>query len=481
MRPAVFADAVIAAAKAQDGHTLAQLYAIGGPIATAVMMELGDPRPHKIVAALRKCTGYLSSPWEEMSQHHLLSVYYFSLASALQLHSSPQARSGMAAEPRDQEGKTRADRLAQSFEEYNAALSVFLRYFSGLNQGRWAIPLLRILCLNLRWLAVQADEAALESYNLRTHSGAAAAGSTPFNNGETAEEMGNGGSNSSEARTSSVANRRLEECARALNKAFTACIADRSPDLETSRKWGTYEVVGMVFKTYFRLKSLSLCRNILRAIDAAALPPLDAFPRSQRVTFAYYTGVLAFVGEEYEKAEERLLTAWTNCHCNASTNQRLILTYLIPARLLLRGSMPSRALLCRYPTLEALYSPLLESFVKGDVKHYDLVLGNPEVQKRLVKSSTYIAFENARNQVLRTLFKQTYLVQNKPSRIHINAFLAATKVFNLSYSAQEIEWLIATLIYKGYIKGYIAHERGILVLSATNPFPKLGSFAVAPS
>lgn len=50
-----------------------------------------------------------------------------------------------------------------------------------------------------------------------------------------------------------------------------------------------------------QLKSLGLCRNILRALSAADLPDFELFPRAQRVTFKYYLGVLAFLNEEYVK------------------------------------------------------------------------------------------------------------------------------------------------------------------------------------
>lgn len=35
----------------------------------------------------------------------------------------------------------------------------------------------------------------------------------------------------------------------------------------------------------------------------------------------------------------------------------------------------------------------------------------------------------------------------------------------------EIECIIANLIYKGHLKGYISHSKKVLVLSKTNPFP----------
>ncbi|KAE8203805.1 hypothetical protein CF327_g7754, partial [Tilletia walkeri] len=39
---------------------------------------------------------------------------------------------------------------------------------------------------------------------------------------------------------------------RQLNKAFAACVAVRASPIEHSRKWATYEVVGHIFRVYFR-------------------------------------------------------------------------------------------------------------------------------------------------------------------------------------------------------------------------------------
>jgi len=44
-----------------------------------------------------------------------------------------------------------------------------------------------------------------------------------------------------------------------------------------------------------------LSRNVLKALLAykGDMPPLVAFPPSQRVTFKYYEGVLSFLEENY--------------------------------------------------------------------------------------------------------------------------------------------------------------------------------------
>lgn len=77
-----------------------------------------------------------------------------------------------------------------------------------------------------------------------------------------------------------------------------------SAPLEESRKWAIYYIVNLLFKTYFKLNSASLSRTILTSLTAyeqrGDLPPLEAFPKSQRVTFRYYEGVLYFLEENYD-------------------------------------------------------------------------------------------------------------------------------------------------------------------------------------
>ncbi|SPO32611.1 probable Protein CSN12 homolog [Ustilago trichophora] len=476
MKPSIFADAVITASQTHDGHSLAQLFAIGGPVAASVLLELGDARPHRIISSLRRCSGYLASPWEDMCMHHLTALYSFSLASSM---------TGYSSDAVDGEGKTRAERLGEAFDAYNAAVTAFLRHFATLTPGRWAVPLLRILCLNLRWLAVQADTAALEviqkplppTVNNNNNNNTSQAVANAISNMPTST------SSSSTVRTSSIANKKLEECARQLNKAFTACIADRNSELEESRKWGTYEIVGLVFKTYFRLKSVSLCRNILRAINAAVLPELGSFPRSQQVTFRYYVGVLAFLNEEYDRAEAELGSALQLCHKDATTNQTLILTYLIPVKLL-KGFLPHPALLTAIGGGKLIaYTPFITALRQGDVKSFDTLLTQSNIESWLVKKGTFIAMERVREATLRTLLKRIWLSlpsQSPKTRLSISTIHHATAshLVNLNYTLKDLEWFIATLIFKGFIKGYIAHQRGVLVLSAKDPFPRLATVPI---
>lgn len=50
-----------------------------------------------------------------------------------------------------------------------------------------------------------------------------------------------------------------------------------------------------------QIKSQNLCRNVLKAIRVNDLPPLENYPKADRVTFRYYLGRLYFLEEQYIK------------------------------------------------------------------------------------------------------------------------------------------------------------------------------------
>jgi len=59
----------------------------------------------------------------------------------------------------------------------------------------------------------------------------------------------------------------------------------------------------------------------------------------------------------------------------------------------------------------------------------------------------------------------------------ISMFHAALKLSSGKAGAditeEEAECLVANMIYKGFMKGYISHEKQIVVLSGVSAFPKL--------
>ncbi|KAJ5964179.1 PCI/PINT associated module [Penicillium vulpinum] len=269
-------------------------------------------------------------------------------------------------------------------------------------------------------------------------------------------------------------NANLEEAARVINRMFTLCLSDRAP-LEESRKWGIYNMTNLLFKTYFKPH---------RPIS----PPPEAFPKSHIVTFEYYVGVIHFLDENYTEAEEHLTWAWKMCHRDAIKNRELILTYLIPCHLVTTHTLPTKELLAPFPRLESLFRPLSNCIRKGDLVGFDQAMSAGE--EEFVKRRIYLPLERGRDIALRNLFRKVFLAggfdepkegQNavRRTRVHVNEFAAALRVGTPTsgrsrIDIDEVECLLSNLIYKGLMKGYIARDRGIVVLSKGGAFPGTG-------
>ncbi|PWN21679.1 hypothetical protein BCV69DRAFT_306785 [Microstroma glucosiphilum] len=444
-------------------------------------LALRSPLPEKIVSELRRCRGYLKTEWEEIATGRIKALLFLGRAAACR-------------DAQDLNGER--EELHRAYESYEAVVGTFLRQLTSLPQTTSARPYLALLIkvlLDLRALALLADKVLQTAATSSATSVLAPGSSQPQPH--------------------------LEATARQLNKAFTACVADRNADIELSRKWATYRIVAILFRTYFKLKSLPLCRNILRALSASAdLPPLSAFPRADRVTFRYYTGMLHFLGQEYPKALTDLTYAYDNCHSAARNQQVQILLPLIPLQLLLRGRLPSPQLLGSDKRLQALYAPFCDA-IRGEasssassssstgpsLSSFEAYLASPRLERILVQKGLYLAIEAFRPILLRCVLKRLWVVREKATRLSFEEVYRSLKFagwkssssdssFGLEengksgasggdtfeQSAPEIEWLLGGLIANGYMKGYLSHERRMLVLSNTNAFPPLRDVALGP-
>ncbi|KAI0053718.1 hypothetical protein FA95DRAFT_1552221 [Auriscalpium vulgare] len=320
-------------------------------------------------------------------------------------------------------------RYSEAFKEHSQLVNLFLRFFT-VNSG-WTLPALFEMLRDLRDLAFDADVQA--------------------DPGQKSECM--------------------ESAARLISKAFSSCITDRTSPYQLSRKWGVYYVVGLVLKSYFRVRRISLSKNILRALEANRdIPPLQEYPKAHQVTYRYYLGMLSFLNEDYAKAEPELTFAFYNCHIDAHNNHERILTYLIPLRFL-RGHLPSRELLDRFPVLDQLYMPFITALRKGDIKGFDAALDRSE--RRLVDLNVWLTVEHAREICIRGLFRRVWVASQKGNRIPIAMFHAALRISGMDVPVEEAECLVANMIYKGYMRGYISHEKQMVVLANNNALPRL--------
>ncbi|KAJ4290651.1 COP9 signalosome (CSN) subunit [Collariella sp. IMI 366227] len=277
----------------------------------------------------------------------------------------------------------------------------------------WTLPALYVVSKHLRLFAIRADEE--RNSNTSLDDSAAANFQDDFD-------------------PESNKRQKLEDCARVLMRVFMICQTDRAP-LDESRKWGIYYITNLLLKTYFKLNSANLSKNILNSLRAggADMPDFSAFPKSQQVTFRYHQGVLAFLEENYA---------------------------------------------------QKLFLPLCQCIKRGELHKFDLAL--QEGEDEFVKRRIYLTLERGRDIALRNLLRKVFIARGfeeakegaepvRRSRVPVAEFAAAISLGSQEkIDNDEVECLLANMIYKGLMKGYISRQHGIVVLSKSGAFPGTG-------
>ncbi|KAK2156617.1 hypothetical protein NP493_1954g00026 [Ridgeia piscesae] len=125
-------------------------------------------------------------------------------------------------------------------------LQVYTRILQSQKDENWGLPILFAMTLDLRLLASRAD-------NQLRRTGQGKMGDT------------------------------MEKAAEVLMSCFRVCASDSRASVEFSKKWGMLNLVNHLFKIYFKISKMHLCKPLIRAIDS--LPIREKFSLSQRVTY----------------------------------------------------------------------------------------------------------------------------------------------------------------------------------------------------
>ncbi|OXB63957.1 UNVERIFIED_CONTAM: hypothetical protein H355_014927 [Colinus virginianus] len=249
----------------------------------------------------------------------------------------------------------------------------------------------------------------------------------------------------------------LEKAAELLMSCFRVCASDTRAGIEDSKKWGMLFLVNQLFKIYFKINKLHLCKPLIRAIDSSNLK--DEYSMAQRVTYRYYVGRKAMFDSDFKQAEEYLSFAFEHCHRSSQKNKRMILIYLLPVKMLL-----SETFLCVrffHPSSEGNLLLLNEALTKHETF--------------FIRCGIFLILEKLKIITYRNLFKKVYLLL-KTHQLSLDAFLFALKFMQVDdVDIDEVQCILANLIYMGHIKGYISHQHQKLVVSKQNPFPPLST------
>lgn len=261
-----------------------------------------------------------------------------------------------------------------------------------------------------------------------------------------------------------------EQAARAINRLFIACITERKAVISVdSRKWGTFKFASLLLRIYFHLGQLNLVQNVLKALQACELPPVDRFPRAHTVTFNFFLGRYHFGREEFEQAEE----CFFFCYERLSLTDHLkhlncILHFMIPVKLILHLQRPSPELISMFSNSQnrLFYTDFCRFVATGDLKGYkELMDLNCNF---MLKFGTFSIYEKMVLFLLRQRILHIHRMNDNCTRIPLSSILSTEK----GVEADSIACLVANIIAKGLIRGYISEEKQFLVLSAQNPFPK---------
>jgi len=239
-------------------------------------------------------------------------------------------------------------------------------------------------------------------------------------------------------------------------------------------------LVTELMKVYVLIGSESMTRNLIGTVQHPTFPPLESFSTPRRIVYSYYAGRSAVLENEPAQAVVMLEFAWNAVGPNRSRRNRArILEYLIPARLAL-GFRPSKSKLREI----AQYSPLLASCVarigNGQVKQFvDLLAAN---QAHFCRFGTYSMLSRCRMLAARNLLRicvqmhREEVAQAEKNKFPLSKFYPAVAKWDdfdeLDDLVDHTKCLVVNLIASGLVKGYLAFEREILVVSATDAFPK---------
>jgi len=108
----------------------------------------------------------------------------------------------------------------------------------------WSLPVMHTACVELRLLALQADRIQKKS-----HTG--------------------------------VRVEFLEKAAESLMGCFRICASDNRSSEEMTKRWGMLALINQLFKVYFKINKLNLCKPLIRAIESS--PFKEDFSLGQQV------------------------------------------------------------------------------------------------------------------------------------------------------------------------------------------------------
>jgi hypothetical protein len=229
-----------------------------------------------------------------------------------------------------------------------------------------------------------------------------------------------------------------------------------------------------LIRIHFKLRTYRNSKTLVNWVEKSGID-FDNIPKSEVVTYLYYSGRLAMYEIRLIEAREILLRAYNLCQANHIPNRKLLVEYLIPLNMF-SGVLPSQNVLSTYG-LEN-YLPLIESFRRGDILKFENAIES--LENRFIALGTFLIIEKLKTYVLRNCIKLIAKCYEDALSLMNNPVIKLEMIqevmhscYNNEISLDELELYLIGAIYKGLIAGYVHNNNKVLILSKKNPFPNL--------
>lgn len=319
-----------------------------------------------------------------------------------------------------QQGRFRA-----AFDAVSSAYRSFLKMFETPSEEYWLKEVLRILCVNVRLAGRQSDR----------------------------KEKGG------------------DSTYKKVQELLTLGTKNTQVSRAMEKKEAAIGVFNQLFKVYFEYNALGWCNKLFRSAETAVYGrgklDFNSLPLAQQVTYKFFLGRMAIFEEKYKTAEQALEFALSKCIASHTKNRRSILFYLIPIKLYF-GKYPPEALLRKHHLLE--YQGIVRALRSGNPLMFRNELQRYQVS--FLSKGLYLLLEQLKATLYRNMLFTCYkiLANNK---INLKSILPALLATGNSMELGELECIVCNLIQKGFVKGYVSHKEAYLVMSKSEPFPKL--------
>ncbi|RLV91685.1 Protein CSN12 [Spathaspora sp. JA1] len=294
----------------------------------------------------------------------------------------------------------------------------------------------------------------------------------------------------------------LEKLAITFNKGFKLSLNDKNPDLAKSRRNDIYFYLANLIKIYFKLKKYELAKSVQKAVTGTRnpLPKMKDCKNHKKycVVYLYYSAFMALDDGDYRSSEADLdlaLSLIQDYQDYAKSKQfQQIMMLLLPLKLYNQGKLPSKRFWLQNPSLRVMYRDnIFRAVLQGDISKFDHAIKNFRIV--LLKNRLYVLIESLRQYCQLSLVRKTVGMIKEIKNDHIISLSAFQLAFEYSqYHEQdfsinfdfakdhsynttiaEVECILANLIASGKVKGYISHAQRCIVLSKSNPFPKISN------